>query len=125
MDANTALQWLYARCAATSDPVLPTWRLAELLTMAAVTDDDGYAPDEDDWTPTYGTQGLYRAAAEAWTIKAGMCADRFDFTTDGQTFRRSQVMDHCEALAARYRRKAGGSVTTPGIHLCSPGDGSC
>lgn len=113
MDETDALAWLTLRTDATAEPVLDSGALQLLLELATTVDADGYEPTDDEWTATYSVQGLYRAAAEAWTIKAGKCAGKFDFTTDGQTFRRSQMVDHCEAQAAMWRRKLGRSVRTP------------
>jgi hypothetical protein len=43
-------------------------------------------------------------------MKIGAAAGRFDFTTDGQSFRRSQIIDHLESIAAMAKRKLGTSV---------------
>ena len=48
---------------------------------------------------------MYRAAAdllERWAAKVVL---DFDFTSDSQSFRRSQKADALQKLAARYRRK--------------------
>lgn len=88
------------------DPCLSQLEVDTLLDANALTVDvDGLTPSDDGYTPTYSVIGLYRAAAEGWTVKAGKAAGRFDFTTDGQQFRRSQIVDHCEGQAAKYRRK--------------------
>jgi hypothetical protein len=93
------------------DPTLAPGDVDLLLEANAQTADaDGLLPGDEGWTPTYSVIGVYRAAAEAWTTKAGIAAGRFDFTTDGQTFRRSQIVDHCEGMAAHYRRKTNGSA---------------
>lgn len=111
MNQYDALARLDTYTSPDTDPVLDPNVLPQLLDdVARTTDADGNLPDAADWTPTYSVVGVYRAAAEAWTIKAGAAAGRFDFTTDGQTFRRSQVVDHCEGMAALYRRKTNGSA---------------
>jgi hypothetical protein len=48
-----------------------------------------YEPAEEGYTPTYSVLGCRVA-------KRGKIVGRFDFTTDGQTFRRSQVLDHVD-----------------------------
>jgi hypothetical protein len=54
------------------------------------------------WSPTWD---LNAAAAKGWQIKAGKVASRFDFTTDGQSFQRAQMLDHCRSMERSYRRK--------------------
>lgn len=98
-----------------SDPVLDEDDLEAFLDEHAVAVDvDGNEPSSDDWTPTYSVIGVYRAAAAAWELKAAKATSRFDFTTDGQQFRRSQVVDHCHRQADMYRRKASGTTLTGG-----------
>ena len=87
---------------------------ALLAEHAIAVDSDGYNPSDDGYTDTYSTVGVYRAAAEAWALRMGRAADRFDFTTDGQQFRRSQALDHFQAMADRYRRKASATASTGG-----------
>lgn len=111
MNQPTALARLSLYLAPDEDPVIEQSELELLLEAnAQTTDADGNAPGDDGWTPTYSVQGVYRAAAEGWKVKSGRVANRFDFTTDGQTFRRSQMHDHCEAQAARFLRLCNGSV---------------
>src|SRR5690554_5948359 len=103
MDVNTALDRLELYARPYDDPELNPAELQMLLDMhARCPDPDGVEPDETGWVPSYSVQGVYRAAAEAWKVKLGAVAGRFDFTTDGQTFRRSQQSDHCEAMIRKY-----------------------
>ncbi len=101
-----------AYCPPCRDPELTPDQVVIALEEAAAPDADGNPPSAVEWTPTYDTQGVWRAIVRGWEMKAANVADRFDFTTDGQTFRRSQVIDHCEAMAGRYRRKLAQSVPT-------------
>jgi len=94
------------------DPKLQPDDVDQLLDMARGVDAEGRGPLEDEWDGAYGIRGLYAALAEGWSIKAGLAADRFDFMTDGQRFQRSQVIDHCEAQADRWRRKLAASLRT-------------
>ena len=59
------------------------------------------------WTPTWD---LDAAAAEGWRVKASKVAGRFDFTTDGQNFQRSQVAAHCRQMERMFRRKISSGV---------------
>ena len=96
---------------ATSDPVLTTDDLADCLAMSKLVDANGLAPSDPSWTPTWD---LNRGAAEGWRRKAGKLAMQFDFDADGQSFRRSQAVAHCERMAEQYRRKIISSVPVPG-----------
>lgn len=80
---------------------------AELDTLASevalMKDEFGYTPADNLYT---NTVDLYRAAAEAWRMKAGMVADGFDFQAEGASFTRSQVYDHYMQQAGRYAAMA-------------------
>lgn len=114
MNASDALAYIAARLHPEDDPEISLSEMADLLFMAATDDEDGNSPDDDAWTPTYSTVGCYRAIAEGWTIKAGKAVGRFDFTTDGQQFRRSQTLDHCEYQRRMWARKVQHSSSTLG-----------
>lgn len=107
MNYATAIDRLEMYAQPGDDPALSGDDLDALLAEHAITADaDGVLPTEPGWTPTYSTVGVWIAVREAWLLKAGKVSGRFDFTTDGQQFRRSQVADHCLTMAARYGRKA-------------------
>jgi len=94
-----------ARCNPDDDPVLTDAQVAQCIALAAVPDADGHAPEHEEWTPTYSRKLIYLSLKEGWEMKAGAAASRFDFTTDGQNFQRAKVLDHCEAMANRYRAR--------------------
>ncbi len=50
---------------------------------------------------------LDAAAAAAWTERAGMQADAYDFSADGASYSRSQWFKHCMDMAGVYQAKAG------------------
>jgi hypothetical protein len=108
MDKTTAWARLRAMTAADSAPVLSADELEALLAMCRLADSAGLAPAETDWVPTYD---LNRAAAEGWRWKAGKLAgSAYDFTADGATFNRSQMVAHCERMVTQYQRKLAGSA---------------
>src|SRR5688500_13247756 len=77
----------------------PTWpALTGAATGATVV--DGTVEWEDVGGPWAPTWDLNDAVARGWELKAGKAAEDFEFTTDGQTFRRQQLIDHCERMAA-------------------------
>ena len=59
------------------------------------------------WVPTWD---LNAAAAAGWELKAAKAAGRFDFTTDGQVFQRSQTVAQCNQMAGIYRRRTATSA---------------
>lgn len=102
------------RCivAGVSGATEPAWPDLRLSGPTCVTLLDGYAQWEDVgglWRPTYD---LAAAAAAGWEWKAAKCADRFQFTTDGQTFDRARVHAQCLEMADRYRNRAVTSTST-------------
>ena len=105
MDAAAAMSRIAAFCPPNEQPVLTVPQVEEMLRAAAAPDEDGYAPADDEWTPTYSAIGVWRAVTRGWEMKAAALIGDYDFTTDGQTFRRSQMRDHCEEQARIYRRK--------------------
>lgn len=114
MDAAQALAYITARLAPDDDPALSTDELVELLQLAGTRDSDSRAPSDDDWVPTYSVRGCYAAVAEGWAIKRGKTVGRFEFTTDGQTFRRQQVRDHIDAEHRRWLAKVQSCPSTLG-----------
>ncbi len=111
MTEEQALVRLGRMTAASEDPALDAEELADLLALSAVADGEGLAPSDDTWTPTWD---LNRGAAEGWRWKAAKAASRFDFQADGASYNRSQVVAHCERMAAQYRRKIVSNVILPG-----------
>lgn len=74
-----------------------------LTTHCQLEDEDGLAPDHDDWTGTYD---LHLAEAQVFEIKASKVTTHFDFSSDGSRFNRKQKIDSFLAMAklARSRR---------------------
>lgn len=112
MNEAEALARLKRMTDADSEPVLTADDIADCLAMSKLVDADGLAPSDSSWTPTFD---LNRGAAEGWRRKAGKLAMHFNFSTDGQTFDRSQAVAHCERMAEQYRRRIVSSVPTPGV----------
>jgi hypothetical protein len=108
MDKTTAWARLRAMTAADSAPTLAADELEALLALNQLADSAGRAPTETDYVPTWD---LNRAAAEGWRWKAGKLAgSAYDFTADGSTFNRSQMVAQCERMAAQCARKIAGSA---------------
>jgi len=58
-----------------------------------------------DWkVPFYtpDTWNLDSAAAAGWLVKAGKCANRFNFSSDVNSFSRDQLYQHCIMQAKKY-----------------------
>lgn len=114
MNAAEALAYITRRLHPDDDPALDAHEVADLLPLAATVDTDDLTPDDANWTPTYSVTGCYRAITEGWLIKTGKAVGRFDFTTDGQMFRRSQIIDQLEHQRRFYARKVQASPPTLG-----------
>lgn len=56
------------------------------------------------WLPSYD---LNAAAAEGWRWRAAKVADAYDFSTDGQSFDRSQLQAHALKMADYYAARVG------------------
>ena len=85
---------------ATADRMLDDSELGELADeVALVIDSADLAPNHVDSVATYD---LYRAASEAWRMKANMVAEGYNIRVEGGTFNRSEVYDHYNAQALRY-----------------------
>ena len=111
MTEAEALARLRRMTDADNEPVLSVDDLADCLAMSRLVDANGLAPSDANWTPTWD---LNRGAAEGWRRKAAKLVMRFDFETDGQSFRRSQAVQHCERMAEQYRRRIVTAVPVPG-----------
>jgi hypothetical protein len=114
MNAAEALRFIVDRLQPDDDPALSADTVAGLLAHAITTDADDHLPTDTAWTPTYSVTGCYRALAEGWAIKRGKVVGRFDFTTDGQQFARSQMVDHIENERRRWQAKVQSSPSTLG-----------
>lgn len=88
--------------------------LSDAIERYPVVDAAGELPTDETgtvnsaWTATYD---LNSAAAEVWMEKAAALASAYDFTADGGSFNRSQMIKHAQSMAAYYRaRRAARSV---------------
>ena len=107
---RTGIRYLVTASDGAAGETEPTWPASGAsVTVDGVT----YEGTTDGaWTPTYD---LYAAAAEGWRWKAGKVSNAFDFSTDQQSFDRSQMYDHCMKQAAFYDARAGTSVYGAGV----------
>ena len=65
---------------------------------------------------------LNRVASEIWEEKAGALAAQFDFSEDGQSFSRAQLMAHCSDRARYYRARRSVSVIKLRPDFLEPSD---
>ena len=84
----------------TEERMLDDSELADLADeVGLVIDDSGNAPVDTGYTATYD---LYRIAAEACRLKAGMVAEGYNVKVEGASLNRSEVYEHYLAQATRY-----------------------
>lgn len=108
MTESEALDELSFMVAADSEPTLGIAEVYSLLVIARRRDTYGLVFGDDGWTPTWD---LRAAAAEGWRRKAGKVAGDYTFSTDGQSFSRSDMYAHCMEMSKQYRRGAIGSIS--------------
>ena len=107
---RTGVRYLITASDGAAGAAEPAWPVSGASVTADGVTYEGTS--EDAWTPAYD---LYAAAAEGWRWKAGKIADAFDFSTDQQSFDRSQKVKHCMDMAAKYDALAGTSIYGGGV----------
>lgn len=90
-----------------TEPALTEAEVGSLLNAAAIKDADGFAPADEDWTPTYDVN---KAAATAWLIKAARASDQTAVDPPESGIVTSKVFDNCLRMSRIYTKKASASV---------------
>lgn len=85
-----------------TEPVLTETEVEEVLDAAAVADNEGNSPSNDDWSPTYD---INKAAAEAWLIKAARASALTEVDPPESGIVTSKVFDNCIVMARFYARR--------------------
>lgn len=119
MTEAEALAELRRAVAADEPPALSDGELEALLLRARTRDAEGRGPADSGWTPTWH---LAKAAYEGWKLKAAKAASRFDFSSDGQSLSRSQLVRNCLDMAALYARGSAVAVAVPGTYSMTTED---
>lgn len=99
---ETALDILKRITAWDTEPELSEDDLEASLAAAALTDEDGLAPSDEDWKPTYD---LNAAAASAWLVKAARASPLIEVDPPGSGVVTSKVFDNCRSMARIYSAK--------------------
>lgn len=111
--APAAGRWWTCAVPGVSAAGQPAWPVITSAGPTGARVADGAALVWEDAGAAWGGEwDLIAAALEGWEWKASRAVSGYDFTGDGQQFRRSQVLAHCQARAAHYRRRRAGSVST-------------
>lgn len=110
MDEAEARERLRRMVAADTAPSLSEAEVDDLVSLARTTDAMGLNYGDAGWTPAYR---LSRAALEGWRWKMAKASGGFDFSSDGASYSRSQVIDHCERMIKQYGKKAGVTTVIP------------
>lgn len=105
---DTPLDKLKKLAAWDTEPELTETEVEELLDTAAVADEEGNSPSNDDWTPTYD---LNKAAADAWLIKAGRASALTEIDPPGSGIVTSKVFENCIAMSRSFAARR--SATLP------------
>jgi hypothetical protein len=104
---DTPLENLKALIAWDTEPALTEPEVESLLDASAVTDADGLAPSNEEWTPTYN---LNKAAATGWLIKAARASDQTAVDPPESGIVTSKVFDNCLKMSREYKAKATATV---------------
>jgi hypothetical protein len=94
-----ALARLRINTQAASEPVLTEQELDDLLSMYALEDADGLAPDEVGWS---GTWDMAAASRKGWLLKAGKVVSDVTYQADGASYSQSDMHAHCMAMAQSF-----------------------
>ena len=100
-----------ALCAANSDPALTAPELIQCVEAARRADSAGLAPGAAGWVPTFD---LWAGAALGWELKAAKVAGAFDFSAGGESYSRSQMLRHFQAMAKQCRAKQSVTISLVG-----------
>ncbi len=90
-----------------AEPTLSEDDLDGIMAAVALADNDGLAPDDEDWAPTYD---LNAAAAAAWLVKAARASPLTEIDPPGSGIVTSKVFDNCRAMARIYSAKRNATV---------------
>lgn len=101
-------------------PALTPEQVGLVLDSCAILDLDGRLPTDPAWT---GRWDENLAVAECYAIKASKVAGNFNFSADGASYNKGDVLANLLEMEAKYRARAGagaggasglGSLTTRG-----------
>lgn len=109
MEREAALALLTDMVAATSRPVLSPETVSAILDQNRTVDDEGRLATDMGWD---GTWDLNSAAAAGWRLKAGKVAGDFNFSADGASYSKADVLAHCLAMADQYGARTAGVTRT-------------
>lgn len=117
-DIDTAVNALIDRLRRmTSEPTTTTYSdaaMAEYIELYPLEDARGEGPwiesettpgtleENPDWIPTYD---LNAAAADIWTEKGAAVAACYDFSADGGSYNRSQMIESAQKMARYFRSR--------------------
>lgn len=91
------------------ESVYPDSSLLATLLLLPLRDRSGREPDHEDWE---GRWDVYAAAAQIWDEKAARVVGTYDFSSDGASFQRSQIVQQYREQA-RYMRARGSAQSVP------------
>lgn len=104
-----ALTLLSDKVAATSRPTLSPESLDALLDQYVRPDREGRLANDVDWV---GSWDLNAAAAEGWSLKAGKVAGDFNFSADGASYNKADVLANCLAMRDKYASLSSSVLST-------------
>lgn len=109
MDAATARSYIERYTAWNSSPALTVEEVDDLVTASQRPDVDGREPADVDWIETYDVRA---GAAMGWEWKLAKVMGNFDFTNDGSSYQKSQVVANIEKMIAHFGGRGSAKTLT-------------
>lgn len=101
---DAAILRVSAKADPTGAPVVDPSIVEAFLDAAALTDDQGRRPDDGGWD---GPWDENLAIAEVWGTKASKVASWFNFSADGASYNKGDLLAKFQSLEAEYRGRSG------------------
>jgi len=106
---DTPLNKLKALTAWDTEPALAETEVEDILDAHAIVDEDGLAPADENWKPTYD---MNKAAANAWLVKAARASALTEEDPPGSGIYTSKVFENCRSMARIYAGRTRATVKT-------------
>lgn len=110
MDRTEAIARVSLYSAPDKAPLVTQDEVGQVVDAARTVDADGLSPGSVGYLDTWDLNG---AISAVWAIKAARCAGDFNFSADGSSFSKADILAHCLEMEAKYaaRSQTGGLGT--------------
>lgn len=98
---STARVAIAEMVAADQSPTLQDHEIEDVIRGCQMRDADGRKPTDANYIITVNAHFI---ASKLWLRKASKCAAQFDFSSDNQSFKRSQQLKHCLEMSKEHSK---------------------